>query len=67
MFKKLNEVELERFVDEYLPEWKGDIFSVTSFEYEGFKSYLVNEHYLVATYNGKVETLDFQQFYNLKH
>lgn len=66
MFKKLNKKEMNEFIERYMPEWKKDIFQVTSFEYAGFKSYLVNEHYLVATYNGKVEHLDFQEFYNLR-
>lgn len=60
MFKKLNEKEMNDFIERYMPEWKKDIFKVTSFEYASFKSYLVNEHYLVAIYDGKVETLDFQ-------
>lgn len=51
-----------KFVEKYMPEWKGDIFEVTSFEYEKFKSYLVNQHYLLAIYEGKIETLDFQKF-----
>lgn len=66
MFKRLNEKEMYEFVERYMSEWEGDIFEVISYEYANFKSYLVNEHYLVATYNRKVETLDFQEFYNLK-
>ncbi len=60
MYKKLNEKELNDFVERYFKEWKDDIIEVTCFEYNDFKSYLVNQHYILAIYKDRVETLDLQ-------
>lgn len=62
MFKKLNEKERKEFTERYFKVWGDDIVEVTCFEYNDFKSYLVNGHYLLAIYNNRIETLDFQEF-----
>lgn len=60
MYKKLNEKERREFTERYFKEWGDDIVEVTCFEYDSFKSYLVNGHYLLAVYKDKIKTLDLQ-------
>lgn len=60
MYKKLNEVELNEFVEKYMPEWKGDIVEVSYMDFYGLKCYLVNGHYIVAICKNRVVTKDLQ-------
>lgn len=60
MFKKLTLEEIEKFVEKYMPEWKGEIFEVILNDLYGLKSYLVNGHYLLMELNGKIVETDLQ-------
>lgn len=60
MIKILNEVELNKFVERYMPEWKGDIVEVKYMNMNGLKTYLVNGHYLLMTLGDKVVETDLQ-------
>ncbi len=59
--KSLNEKEIERFTKKYLPEWIGDINSVSLLKYHGTKEYLVNEHFLVIIKRFKETHIDLQE------
>lgn len=51
--KKLSKDEIIKFTDKYFPMYKGDIISVSYFEYNGINEYLVNSHYLFLVKNDK--------------
>lgn len=51
MFKILDEKERDNFVRKYFNAWAGDIWKVSSIEYNGVVEYLINEHYLFRTIN----------------
>ena len=42
MYKKLNEKQIKRFAQRYLPDWQNDIYEVSLLKYAGVKEYLVN-------------------------
>lgn len=60
MLKKLNEVELNEFKERYIDKLQEDVLKVNCLDMFGLKSYLVNNHYLLVDYNGKIETTDLQ-------
>ena len=51
--KKLSKDEIIEFTNKYFPMYKGDIKSVSYFEYNGITEYLVNDHYLFLVKNDK--------------
>lgn len=51
--KKLSRDEIIKFANKYFPMYKGDIKSVSYFEYNGIIEYLVNDHYLFLVKNDK--------------
>ncbi len=60
MLKKLNEFELKEFKERYISNLQEDVAEVNCLDMFGLKSYLVNGHYLLIDYNGKIETTDLQ-------
>ena len=44
--KHLNRIELLEFTKKYFPEYIGDIRSVSYFDYNGKREYLINNHYI---------------------
>lgn len=60
MLKKLNEIELNEFKERYVNELQEDVLNVNYLDMFGLKSYLVNNHYLLVDYNGRIETTDLQ-------
>lgn len=53
IMKKLSKDEVIDFTNKYFPIYKGDIKSVSYFEYDGITEYLVNSHYLFLAKNDK--------------
>ena len=51
--KKLSKDEIIEFTNKYFPMYKGNIESVSYFEYNGINEYLVNSHYLFLVKNDK--------------
>ena len=44
--KYLNDEEMIEFTKKYFPAFIGDVRSVSYFDYEEIREYLVNEHYI---------------------
>ncbi len=44
--KYLNRIEILKFTKKYFPEYIGDIRSVSFFDYNNKREYLVNGHYI---------------------
>ena len=61
MYKKLNEKQIKRFAQRYLPDWQNDIYEVSLLKYAGVKEYLVNEHYFVIVDKDKITEKDTQE------
>ena len=56
----LNETERKAFIENYLPEWRSDIHTVSLIDYKGVKEYLVNRHYFIIVKNHQVIHKDLQ-------
>lgn len=61
MYKRLNKKQIKKFAEKYLSDWVNDIHDVSLLQTCGVKEYLVNEHYLVTIYKGKVVEKDLQE------
>ncbi len=59
MLKKLNENEIENFIERYSSYLKEDVQDVNCLETFGLKTFLINGHFLIADNNGKIKTTDF--------
>lgn len=60
MYRKLNQDEVNEFVERYMPDYKDEVREVSYMDLYGLKNYLVNEHYLVMVLGDKVVQSDLQ-------
>lgn len=44
--KYLNRIEIMEFIKRYFPAYIGDIRSVSYFDYNGKREFLINNHYI---------------------
>lgn len=48
--KYLNSIEIIKFTKKYFPAYMGDIGSVSYFDYNGKREYLINNHYILIVH-----------------
>ncbi len=60
MLKKLNEGEIKQFLERYSIEIDEEILDVSFLEMFGFKSFLINGHYLIADNGEKFRFTDLK-------